>query len=115
MWNGDEKSYEMDQWGGFLHMLLSELGYQVVGVISAQGEDEDDVWHMVATDCGFREHDGTYGNPTHHESAQNAQKVAEDQEFSDVTITDNDLRPVGFLALPGHLVGAGARALTGRV
>lgn len=46
-WNGNEKSYDMAQWGQYLVNLLP-AGHTVTGTIFAAGEDSGDLWKMTA-------------------------------------------------------------------
>lgn len=45
-WNGCEKSYEMLEWANVLLKKMSD--HQVTGAIRAEGEEQGDVWLMVA-------------------------------------------------------------------
>ena len=47
IWNGGEKFYKADEWIGYLvESILKPRGYVLEGVVNAQGESEDDQWHI---------------------------------------------------------------------
>jgi hypothetical protein len=51
IWDGAEKFYHADKWIVYLiERVLEPRGYVLNGVVNAQGEDDDDQWHIQIAD-----------------------------------------------------------------
>lgn len=64
VWNQAEKSYAMDKWIRIVVNILAKLNYTCNGVITTQGEDEDDTWSVLVNNNQVTKKTGHTKEPT---------------------------------------------------
>ncbi len=71
-WTGAEKAQATDLWLNYAVRLLAFLGYRADGVINAQGEDDEDRWHVQVTDGNHVERYPDHAEPTWAKESERA-------------------------------------------
>lgn len=64
VWNQAEKSYAIDKWIRIVVNLLAKQNYTCNGVITAQGEDEDNAWSVLVNNNRVVKEPGHAKKPT---------------------------------------------------